>query len=160
MSELTEREIFDCLRTNLRSAAADCDLIARQPISGPIFDRMRKSLKLVEGACRQAAYWREDARWLPLGVKMEEVHQRARTWLHRPTVSSKKLFALLGDVLRKLLRDVDNLEFMATGRTGLILPKAQEPPLRQGRPVQVMLPGMGMREDGVETKTPGGIILP
>ena len=151
MGALTETEIFDCLKSNLRSAAADCDLIARQPVSGPIFDRMRKSLKLVEGACRQAAYWREDARWLPLGIKMEEAHQRARTWLHRPSVSSKKLFTKLGDVLRQLLRDIERLEFMATGRVGAILPKPQPGPHRDTRPVAVMLP---------ERRSAGGIILP
>lgn len=153
MSALTEQEIFDCLKSNLRSAASDCDLIARQPVSGLYFDRMRKSLKLVEGACRQAAYWRQDARWLPLGIKMEEAHQRARIWLHRPTVQSKKLFTKLGDVLRQLLRDVEGLEFLATGRVGAILPKPAAHPLRQGRPVQVALPEAAR-------VTAGGIIIP
>jgi hypothetical protein len=146
VSALTEREIFACLRENLRGAADDCDQIAKQPLSGVHFDRMRRRLKLCEGACRQAAFWREDSRWLPIGIKMEEAHQRARTWLHRPTVKSKKLFTKLGDNLRQLARAVDRMETARTGRMGMILPEVQAPPLRQGRPVQVI--------------TPGGLILP
>lgn len=118
---LYEREIFDVMKQNLRSAAADCDMIARFPQSGVAFTRMRRSLKLVEGACRQAAQWREDARWLPAGIKMEEAHQIARVWLHRPSAHSKKMFTGLGQVLRQFLREIERLETMKTGKTGSIL---------------------------------------
>jgi hypothetical protein len=147
MSALTEAEIFDCLRENLKGAADDCDLIARFPQSGVAFDRMRKRLKLVEGACRQAAFWREDARWLQPGLKMEQAHQIARTWLHRPSVQSKKLFAGLAAALRRMHADIDRLEAMRAPRLGMILPRLQAPTeIRHGRPVQVM--------------TPGGLIVP
>ena len=139
MSDLTENEIFSCLKTNLRSAATDCDIIAKQPVSGVHFDRMRKSLKLVEGACRQAAMWREDARWLQPGLYAEEAHQRARLWLHRPSVSSKKLFTKLGEALRKMLADIEKMEKAATGRSGLILPASMtmRAPLRENTPISV-----------------------
>ena len=107
---------------------------------------MRKRLKLCEGACRQAAFWREDSRWLKVGLKMEQAHQIARTWLHRPTVKSKKLFTSLAAALRKVERDVERLERGRTGIMGMILPTPEAPPLRQGRPVQVI--------------TPRGILLP
>jgi len=146
MGALTEQEIFSAMRENLRGAADDCDLIANHPSSGPAFDRMRKRLKLVEGCCRQAAYWREDARWLPMGVKMEQAHQIARKWLHRPTVQAKKLFTGLAAVLRQFADQLDKLQNARSNRVGLILPKPQAAPLRSGRPVQVM--------------TPGGVLLP
>ena len=146
MSALSEIEIFSCLRENLRGAADDCDIIAKQPRSGEMFDRMRKRLKLAEGACRQAAYWREDSRWLQVGLKMEKAHQIARTWLHRPSVKSKKLFIGLAAALRKVEKDIQRLETQRTGIMGMILPEVERAPLRQGRPVQVI--------------TPGGLVLP
>lgn len=140
MTVLTEVEIFACMRENLKGAADDCDMIARFPQSGIAFDRMRGRLKLVEGACRQAAHWRQDARWLQPGLKMEQAHQIARTWLHRPSVQSKKLFKGLAAALRKMLADLERLETAPTHRVGMILPKPQPGPLRQGRPVQVVRP--------------------
>ncbi len=148
MSDLTETEIKDCLKSNLKLAADQCDLIAAHPQSGPQFDRMRKALRLVEGACRQMAYWRQDARWLIPGRKMEDAHQIARKWLHRPTISSKKLFIGLAAALRKMLADIDRLETARTGRAGMILPT---PLIGQGSHVTP-------RQHVV--KTPGGIILP
>lgn len=146
MGALTEAEIFDCLKSNLKSAAADCDFIANFPYAGPTYKRMRTSLKLAEGACRQASYWRQDARWLQPGLQIEEAHQRARAWLHRPSVQSHKLFTKLGAALRRMLFDLERLEKMKTGRVGTILPKPQAAPHVPGRPVQV--------------KTPSGLILP
>ena len=134
---LTEREIFDRMKTELRSAIADCDEVARQPKSGPQFIRLRRSLKLVEGCCRQAAHWRQDARWLIPGRQMEHVHQQARAWLHRPTVSSKKLFTKLAAALRNILNDLHRLENLPTLRTGPLLPKPLAGPLRSGASIQV-----------------------
>jgi hypothetical protein len=138
--------LFDELKQALRSAANDCDMIARFPQSGRAFDRMRRSLKTVETRCNDIGRLREDARWFPIGMMMEECHQRARTWLHAPSVASKKLFPGLAANLRQLLAKVEGLETKATHRYGMILPKPQAAPLRQGRPVQVI--------------TPGGIIIP
>lgn len=109
------------MKNQLRSAAADCDLIAKFPQSGEAFKRMRKSLKLVEGCCRQAAHWREDARWLSPALHMEHAHQIAREWLHRPTVQSKKLFTGLAAALRQILADLLKLETMPSGRVGSII---------------------------------------
>lgn len=143
---LTEREIFDQMKTQLSSAANDCDLIAKHPESGEAFMRMRASLKLVEGCCRQAAHWREDTRWLVPGRLMEEAHQKARFWLHRPSIEAKKLFKGLASALRKMNNDIRRLEVMKTGRTGTILPVTLRDTSYQRRVHQVM--------------TPGGIILP
>jgi hypothetical protein len=151
MGALTEIEIWDCLKENLAGAADDCEIIARQPSSGPEFVRMRQRLKLCEGACRQLSVWRQDTRWLPLGLKMEQAHQKAREWLHRPSVKSKKLFALLASALRKLARDTEILHKKATGRVGMILPKVQREIRTAGRPMQVPA--------NFQTTT-GGILLP
>lgn len=135
---LSESEIWECLKENLKGAADDCAIIARQPSSGPEFIRLRERLALCEGACRQMSVWRQDTRWLPIGMKFEQAHQKAREWLHRPTVSSKKLFTLLETALRKMQRDTEILHKRATGKVGMILPKPQRGEIRtQGRAVQV-----------------------
>jgi hypothetical protein len=72
MGALTEPEIFDCLRTNFRLAANLCVELATKPRKGPNYNKLREALKLIEGAARQAAYWRSDARWLQIGLQMAE----------------------------------------------------------------------------------------
>lgn len=119
---LTEREIFDRLKGCVRAAISDCEKVATRPESGAAYISLRANLKLAEGCCRQAAHWREDTRWLEPGRKMEQAHQIARAWLHRPTVQSKKLFTGLAAALRKILGDLERVETMATGRVGAILP--------------------------------------
>lgn len=133
---LTEREIFDQLRNQLQVAGEACDHIAQRPESGVHFSRLRRALKLAEGCCRQAAYWRSDARWLGPGIKLEQAHQKARRWLHKPSVESKKLFVLLGAAVRKMALDLAILETAATGRTGTILPKPL-PYTRENRAIQI-----------------------
>lgn len=49
----TELEIFDCLSQNLRKSAENCQKLAWDPKRGHIYNDFRKSLKLVEGCCRQ-----------------------------------------------------------------------------------------------------------
>lgn len=133
---LYEAEIVDVLKQNLLSAAADCDSIAQKPLSGEAFTRMRASLRLCEGACRQMAYWRGDDRWLTPGRYMESIHQKARGWLHRPTVESKKLFTTLAASLRDTHKVLLALLNNKTGRVGTI----STPPLylpRAGGFIQV-----------------------
>ena len=161
MSALTESEIFDCMAENLRLAAQDCELLATSPAKGFIYDRYRKELKLVEGACRQASAWREDARWLPIGLQMAECHKRAGEWLrgvvqpdgHRapiPFGQKHPLFLRLSEVLRMLLAQVEALRTQATGRSGMILPGAAPLPFRETRQHQINLPaGLAQRASGL-----------
>jgi hypothetical protein len=142
---LTEVEIFDCMKSNLSRAAVYADHISRYPASGHSFIKMRAALKRVEGACRQAAYWRQDARWLRPGLMCEKAHQIARTWLHRPSVQSKKLFTGLAAALRKMAVDIERLQTARTGQLGMILPKEQKPPTTSA---------------SVPVKRPSGLILP
>jgi hypothetical protein len=146
-----EQEIVSCLKENLKGAADDCDMLVRLPAQGPTFVRLRERLKTVENCCRQVAHWREDTRWLPVGIMMEMVHQKSREWIvgHMP----RPLFRKLGENLRMLEKAAEGLETRATGRMGMILPDVQAAPMRaSGRPVQVLAP--------MERRTAGGIILP
>lgn len=126
---VTEREIISALRENFRLAAECCDKLAVEPARGPIYDRLRTHLGMVEGCCRQVAWYRGDTRWLPVGMMMEEAHRRSGNWLRtmpRTEVANDAhpLFLKLADNLRAGMRMADRLETAATGRVGLILPDA------------------------------------
>lgn len=133
MSDLTEIEIFSCLEENFRQAIEHCASLAILPIKGPTYSALRRELKLIEGACRQAAYWREDSRWLPIGLLIAEAHQRAGNWLRRRHPA--QLFTLLSGNLEMMLVYAQKCKNEATGRRGIILPDALEGPHRETRPV-------------------------
>lgn len=163
MGQLTEAEIFDCLKSNARMAAEDCDRLAVLPRTGPSYKSLCDKLKLVEGACRQAAYWREDTRWLRFGRLMEEVHKAAGNWLRGAKDSQGRLikladvhrhqcFTMLAANLRAIIGKVDECQTKATGRLGVILPVVQAAPHRDTRPVHITVPDTIRR--------PSGLILP
>ena len=140
MGAITEQEIFSCMSENLRTAIDACELLAVTPLKGPVYDRLRKALKLVEGSCRQASAWREDTRWLPIGLMMEDCHKRAGEWLRgvrqedgtrRPIPHGEKhpLFVKLAENLRILLSISDDLRVKKTGIRGMILPQYTGMPL-------------------------------
>lgn len=151
MGALTEIEIFDCMSENLRTAIDACEKLATVPLKGPVYDRFRKALGLVEGCCRQAGGWREDSRWYPIGMLMEEAHRRAGEWLRgvkgpdgrrRPIPFGEKhpLFVRLAEEgLRPLQKVIDDLRTKATGRVGMILPEAGAP----------LMAGVVRRESGL-----------
>ena len=159
MGVLTEQEIFDCLKSNLRLAAQNCDKLAVSPRKGPAYRRLRDELRLIEGACRQAAYWRGDARWLRIGLYMAEVHKRAGDWLRgvkqidgrRVKIAPGQLhplFSKLAENLRAAYVKASDFQNKRTDRVGLILPKPQPPrENRDTRPVGY-------------TPSAGGILMP
>jgi hypothetical protein len=162
MGDLTESEIFDCLATNFKLAAEHSEDLAKLPRKGPTYRKLRDELKLLEGACRQAAYWRQDARWFPIGKIMATCHQMAGEWLRGlkqpsgrrvPIAESEKhpLFMMLAESLRFLEKQALICKNGRTGRVGMILPKPQAAPTRtQGRSVPVLLPpGMAQRASGL-----------
>jgi hypothetical protein len=163
MGRLTETEIFDRLTASFKLAAELADDLARLPLKGPTYDRFRKELRLIEGCCKQAAAWREDTRWLPIGMMMAEVHQRAGDWLRgfkMPDGSRVKIaatqinpcFTKLAENLRALERVALDTKNKATGRVGMILPEMQRGPHRDTRPA-------GWRAPPPAT-TPSGLIIP
>ena len=81
MSDLTEIEILDRMRSSLREAIQCANILASSPRKGPTYNKLREHLGLVEGCCRQMSAWREDTRWLPIGRLMAECHQKAGNWL-------------------------------------------------------------------------------
>lgn len=156
---LSEAEIFDCLKSNLRLAAQNCDVLAVSARKGKAYSDLRNNLRLVEGACRQAAFWRGgDARWLKIGLYMASAHKRAGDWLRgvknaegvRIKVAPGQihpLFVKLADNLRAAYRKVEELQTKKTNIIGPILPKPGVPPHRETRPSGY-------------NRSPGGIILP
>ena len=78
MSALTEIEIFQRMRESLRIAAECAEALAIEDVRGREYTVLREHLKLIEGCCIQAANWREDTRWLPLGRLVAECHQKGR----------------------------------------------------------------------------------
>lgn len=148
MGRLTEREIFSKMAEGFALCAGYADKIAILPQTGPIYDKLRRELKLVEGTCRQAAYWRQDTRWLRIGMMMEEAHKRAGSWLrgikkevngelvivHYP----RELFTKLADQLRGCEKIAIELRDKRPPKLGLILPETPslgKLPHRDTRPV-------------------------
>lgn len=164
MGRLTESEIFERMVESLRIAAESAEMLATDDVKGRNYETLREHLKLIEGCCIQAATWRDDARWLPMGRLVAECHQRAGNWL-RPQVHVSRigkvklapkhrneLFVMLASNLREFMRGVLSLKDDKTGQVGMVLPKAPPAERRIGAPVQVLLPERIRRQ--------GGLILP
>ena len=160
MGQLTETEIFDCLVTNFRLAAEDCDALAVVPFKGETYDRFRRRLGLIEGACRQTSTWREDTRWLPIGMMMAETHKRAGDWLRGvklPDGSRIKFgngqlhpcFVKLAENLRGLQAVAEKLRHGRTNRLGMILPEVGRAPHRDTRPVGWSAPEFVANKSGL-----------
>lgn len=158
MGGLSEQEIFECLRSNLKLAAEHSDLLATLPLKGQNYFKLRAELHLIEGAARQAAAWRGDSRWLYVAQMMSGCHQRAGGWLRgipQPDGSKMKiapgqlhpLFVKLSESLRTILQIAETMQSKATGVRGPILPETPEGPHRDTRPVGW-------------TPSAGGILIP
>jgi hypothetical protein len=157
MGQLTESDIFECLSTNFRLAAEDCEKLARSPRRGQTYAALRDKLELLEGACRQASVWRQDTRWLAIGMAMAEAHKRAHGWLMGVKINGgprikiadghmHPLFVKLAENLRLAHRKAEEIRTKATGKVGMILPTPGRAPRRDTVPV-------GWRR-------PSGIIVP
>jgi hypothetical protein len=143
MTVTAEQEIKDLFYSELRGAIEDCEALAKLPVRGPTFIRMRERLKKIENCCRQMAAWRADTRWLPIGILMEGAHQISRKWIVKH--HKRQLFMTLADRLRLLLNASEDLDRRATGRLGMILPPVMPAPIRtESRPVQVLAPRSGL----------------
>lgn len=148
MTDLTECEIFDCLSENFRLAAECCEKLAVSPKTGPIYRKLREQLRLCDGACRQAAYWRGDARWLYIGRDCIEAWHRSGKWLREYRGPEGRrvahpLFLKLAEVLRAGAKNAERLRTAATYKIGPIVPEPLPGPHRDTRPVSM-----------------GGLILP
>ena len=164
MGALTEVEIFSCLAENARLAAEDCDKLAKSPRKGPHYRCLLEHLESVEGCCRQASVWREDARWLRIGLYVAEMARRAGDWLRGVKVDKgprrrippgqlHPLFVLAAGQLRMAYAKAIEFRDKAPPHLGMVLPKPLPGPHRDTRPISVALPP-GM------VKTDSGLIVP
>lgn len=153
MSDTSEREIFDCLVSNIKLAKAQCPILYRSPRRvGPSYEIMRKALIAVENCCRQACVWREDTRHLAIADKINQLRHKAGGWL-RQKPPEVRHFPMMEKLLDMLLISAEMLKNRRTGRVGMILPEVM-PVHRENRHVRVanLPPSM--------TVSKGGIILP
>lgn len=163
MSDLTETEVLDRLKTSLREAIQASHTLAVSSRKGPAYTKLREHLLLIEGCCRQVSVFREDTRWLNIGRAMSKAHELAGGWLrgfkhpmtgvrvHFRSREQNPLFLKLAENLELTMVMVEQLRTQKTGRVGMILPDAPEPERRIGRSVQVLLPDEQMKN---------GLILP
>jgi hypothetical protein len=154
MGALTEVEIFDAMYDNLQLAAQHAVDLARLPAQGPTYKKFRDEMLMVEGCCRQASAWREDTRWLQVGLIIADALSRTGNWLRGYRVhgqmgkvfTPRDLYLKLAENLQGIAKVIEGLRHGATGRMGMILPEIAKEIRTDGRPVQVM--------------SPGGVILP
>ena len=134
-----EYETLEELRTRLGSAVSYAAALSILPAKGPTYVKLRADLKQIESLARMIAYNRADARWLQIGMQMNQVHRLTGHLIRKHFPHA--YFREIETWLRQLLSCADSLETKATGRVGMILPKPQAGPTRtQDRPVQVLLP--------------------
>ena len=146
MGALTESEIFACMYENLNLAAQHAVDLAKLPAQGPTYRQFREEMLLVEGCCRQASAWREDTRWLQVGLVIAAALQRTGSWLRGYRVEgqmgkvfySRDLYLMLAENLRGIARVIEGLQHNATGRVGMILPELGKVIRTESRPVQVL----------------------
>lgn len=141
MTDTTENELFDCIIGNFKSAISDCKQMA-DPMSlrGLMYQRVKESLKLVEGSSRQIAHWREDSRWLQIGISAEAAHEMLRRWVANHAPGQQYVFMAVQ--LERWLNLVETMRHAKTEKIGPILPvpgKPDKPP----QSVQVILPKDG-----------------
>lgn len=154
----SEKEVIQSIKDELKAAATECDTIGTTWLFADEYERLRKNLTNAEKECNNAGSMREDFRWYVMGMRIEEVHQRARKWLHKPTVEGKKLFTMLAALLRKWVADFDQLATAKTGKVGMILPPGID------KTPQGMYSALSSYTDSVvekrEEKRKSGLIIP
>lgn len=147
---LTETEIFDQMSESFRLAVEACERLAVIPKKGRTYKVLVEHLSLLEGCCRQVAYFRGgDTRWLFIAKKMSEFHKAAGDWLRgtplldhygqkvgpslaTPKPQIKDLFFFLANYLRKGEQLAWACKDQRTGRIGPILPV----PVLSGAPLK------------------------
>ena len=122
---LTEADILSKHTQCLKEAAECCQLLARNADPekigprGHIYGNLRRALKSLEGTCRQMNYFREDTRWIQLGILYAKAMRTSsalfanQNWLG---------FGQLRQLFENGLRRMDDLANMKTGQKGPILP--------------------------------------
>lgn len=143
MSDLRDSEIFSRLITSFREAAEHCEALAHQKnrIQGQRYVKLRENLMLIEGACRQASMWRDDARWLEIGRYASQCHRKCGDWLRFKTRGP--MFLKLAENMRMMLAATQKMRDAATGVRGSILPELPK-----------------YRPENRSVQVPAGLIIP
>lgn len=124
MSDLTENELIDRHRQSLIDAHSACQVLGRNADTdilmprGKHYLKLKQSLELLEGSARQMAHFREDARWLKLGIlyaKATRVAQKHYVQLNW------KAFTMMMTIFEQGHRHLNDLN-AKTGKMGAILP--------------------------------------
>lgn len=125
MSDLTENDILERHKQALGEARRACQQLGRNadPLylapRGRHYTELKKALALLEGSARQMAHWRDDGRWLRLGI----VYAKAMRGAQQKFVGQR--WAWFGELQALFVlgeRRLDELN-QRTGTLGAILPQ-------------------------------------
>lgn len=87
---------------------------------GHHYRMLREALRALEGSSRQMAHWREDARWLKLGIHYAKAQRVAhQLFLHMNWLGFQNFAVMFENGTQHL----DDLATRKTGQMGMILPK-------------------------------------
>jgi hypothetical protein len=126
MSDLSEVEILSRHKAALGEAREACLFLARNadPFQaaprGHHYRMLRAALRALEGSSRQMAHWREDARWLKLGIHYAKAQRVAHQLFLKMNWLGFQTFSTMFD---NGLSHLDELATRKTGHMGMILPK-------------------------------------
>lgn len=126
MGRLTESEIMAKHTDALKVAKQACVFLSHNADPEKIaprghhYTRLKKALKELEGTCREICYYRDDTRWLKLGIiyakalRMSQKYFVAQKWAN---------YGKLAELFDLGARRMDELRTRKTGQLGPILPK-------------------------------------
>ena len=127
MMPLTDGEVISRHAQSLREAHGACQKLGKNADPeylaprGHLYSELRAALNHLEGSCRQMAAFRDDARWLKLGV----VYARAMRGAQKAFVGQRwNWFNQLMPLFVNGMRSMEDLKDMRTGKlsNSLILP--------------------------------------
>lgn len=136
-TDLSQNEVWDRLRTSMRSAIDLCGKLAAEPAQGPNYLKIIQELRFIEGASRQMATMRADSRWTWFGFEMARFHDRIGDAIRAQ--NARSVFTHMQGVIRDYLTKAEKAKDAKTGRRGPILPRERAGPLRH-RPVYYRAP--------------------
>jgi hypothetical protein len=123
---LTETEILDRHRQALGEAHRACQALGRNADPtyiaprGAHYTRLKEAVERLEGSARQMAHWREDARWLRLGIfyggpvlRMAQKKYVGQRWND---------FNKMREIFDRGLREFEELATRKVAKAGPILP--------------------------------------
>jgi hypothetical protein len=122
---LSEQEITSRHMQSLKEARDCCDWLGKQldpalaAPRGRRYAQLRKALTELEGSARQMAHWRQDARWLKLGIHYAKVMRVAQA---KYVGQRWGAFKAMVQIFDAGLRSLDDLQTRKTGTLGAILP--------------------------------------